>query len=242
MPHFFIPPENISANRFHISGKEVHYLLNVRRVKPGDTLELFDGTGKTYTARIDSADKNEISGVIINEALQVQGKIKIHLYQSVPKGERFDWLIEKCAELGINAVTPLVTARSIQKTFTEPKLQRWQRLSLASSQQSRRPDIMKVASPVNFLDAISAISREDINIIPWEGEDKTSIPQACSKLQSSSSVNIFIGPEGGFTMDEIEEAQKHGIIPVTMGNKILRAETAGILASAIALFLSREFS
>lgn len=241
MPHFFIPPENISEENFIISGEEVHHLINVRRCKIGSIINIFDGTGKTYIARIDSVDNDEIKGVIINESLAHQVSVKIKLYQSVPKGDRFDWIVEKAAELGVHTIIPIICERSVLKEISDNKIDRWRRVSNAACQQCKRADLMNIEKPVNFISVVDSLRPEEFNIIPWEAEETKSIENEFIKRMPISNANIIIGPEGGFSINEIKIAQQNGVIPVTLGKRILRVETASLLSVVLVLNVSGEY-
>lgn len=249
MPHFFIPPQNITGTKFTLQGTEAHHLVKVRRVKSGEELRLFDGTGKTYLARIDNILKNEITGTILKQEKTPQVKVKLKIFQSVPKGERCDWLIEKLSELGVNCFVPMITERSAVKQVQPAKIDRWRRLSIAATKQCSRPDIMEVQGPVDFRQAVESVknpaaksgsAKKCVSLIPWESEQTCSIKDALS--QKFTECIIFIGPEGGFTAREIKLAVDAGIIPVTLGPRILRTETAGLLSVILALNIFDEFN
>ncbi|MBN1622362.1 MAG: 16S rRNA (uracil(1498)-N(3))-methyltransferase [Endomicrobiales bacterium] len=249
MPHFFIPPKNIKQSSFVIEGAEAHHLTNVRRVKKGDEIRLFDGTGKSYLVCIENVDKLKVSGRIIKEEELKPTRIKLNVYQSVPKGERFDWLVEKFTEIGVSKLFPLITERSVVKKVPESKQKRWERLSLSSSQQCLRQDIMEISTPIEFNAAVKNISSDAFNIIPWEGasninkgwEPLYGALSSKAEVTKLTQANIFIGPEGGFTMDEIKLAEKSGIIPVSLGQRILRVETAGLVSAILVLNGFGEF-
>jgi 16S rRNA (uracil1498-N3)-methyltransferase len=241
MPHYFIPSKSIVNGRFTVAGEEAHHLIDVRRVKPGDEINLFDGSGTNYTARVESVRDGELSGAIISETQSHVPAVKINLYQSVPKGERLDWLVEKAAELGVNSLVPIEAQRSIVKGISANKLDRWRRLSQAASKQCGRSDLMAVTDPMQLSDALQAVSGKALNIIPWESENAVSINGLKNEITSSQEVNIFIGPEGGFTLREIEGARSHGVIPVTLGARILRVETASLLSAVLVLAIVGEF-
>lgn len=240
MPHFFIPPANIHGKLFTFTGPEVHHLLDVRRCAPGDVLHLFDGTGKTYVGKVEQATREAISGTIIESGASSLPLVKVHLYQAVPKGDRFDWLVEKAAELGITNITPLVTERSVVKDISAAKQERWKRLALAACQQCSRPDILTVGAPELFAAAVTTVKDTGVSIIPWEGEDTRTLEEALQSLPGAR-VNVFIGPEGGFSLNEVDLAGKAGIAAVTLGPRILRVETAGLLASILVLNAAGEF-
>lgn len=241
MPHYFIPSESIVNGHFTVSGQEARHLITVRRVKPGDEINLFDGSGANYTARVEAVRDGELSGTIIGETQSHKPAISINLYQSVPKGERLDWLVEKAAELGVNSIIPIEAQRSVVKGISANKLDRWRRLSQAASKQCGRSDIMAVYDPMQISDALQAVSGKALNIIPWESENAKSISGLAKDIASAKIVNIFIGPEGGFTIREIDRAREHWIIPVTLGARILRVETAALLSAALVMAVSGEY-
>ncbi|MFH1369313.1 MAG: RsmE family RNA methyltransferase [Elusimicrobiota bacterium] len=241
MPHFFVPSKNIKNGRFVLKGEEALHILRVMRLKPGGNMQLFDGEGKIYSAEIESAAKDGLSGRILSENQSCQVKTKINLFQAVPKGERMDWLVEKVAELGIGKITPIITERSVIREIAAQKIERWKRLSQAASKQCGRADLMIIEKPLIFAEAIEGIPKDAASIIPWEAEGARAVNDIAVQLRGSNSINIFIGPEGGFTFGEIESAKNAGILPVTLGSRILRVETAGIVSAVLVLNVSGEF-
>jgi 16S rRNA (uracil1498-N3)-methyltransferase len=242
MPHFFVPPKNIVDGTFILTGPEAHHLATVRRCQPGSTLQLFDGTGKTYVGTVKTVSHNELSGTVVLEKETPGPKADIRLYNAVPKGDRFDWLVEKAAELGVTALIPIITERSVVKDISSAKVDRWNRLSLAASQQSGRRDIMQVSAPTPFDAAVGSVISPAVGVIPWEGEEARTLREIPSLSQAGTAVSIFIGPEGGFSSQEIGRAVNSAIIPVTLGQNILRVETAGILATVLVMNLAGQYS
>ncbi|MEI8217560.1 MAG: RsmE family RNA methyltransferase, partial [Elusimicrobiota bacterium] len=163
------------------------------------------------------------------------------LYNAVPKGERFDWLVEKAAELGVTALIPIITERSVVKDISSAKHDRWNRLSRAASEQSGRRDIMRVEAPILFDAALSQVVSSTVGVIPWEGEETTAMREILPRIHPGAAVAIFVGPEGGFTSQEIVRASSQSIMPVTLGKNILRVETAGILATILVMNLAGRY-
>ncbi len=211
MPHFYVPLENISENTFRITGEDVHYLVTVRRYSKGDKLKLFDGKGGTMIGVIDTVSKDEIKGTFIKTETNGTAAATINLYHAVPKGERFGWLIEKAAELGVAKIIPLITERSVIREASEPKFDRWERLAKAACQQCGRPGLMKIEKPVELKEAISCVAAQNMpstyNIIPWEAENTKTLREVFQGAEKAITANIFIGPEGGFSVKEIELAK-----------------------------------
>jgi 16S rRNA (uracil1498-N3)-methyltransferase len=235
MPHFYVNPKDIKEKTFLILGEQAHYVHNVRRSKPDDEIMIFDGLGNSYKAKISSINKNEIIGIIISSSYKMPNFI-VKLYTSIPKGNRFEWLIEKCAEIGISEIIPINAKRSITTSFSKNKLERYEKISIAASSQCGRNDIMKINNPLNFKTACknAILDKQFINILPWESENKIFLNDIFLK-SAFTGTNIFIGPEGGFENEEAEFAKSLGIKTITLGNNILRVETAAIVTSILIL-------
>jgi len=240
LPHFYINPSQIANGRFTLSGDEAHHLLRVLRVKPGEHIALFDGEGRQYSALIERADSRSIEGIIESQITALPPLINVHLYCCVPKGGRFDWLVEKCAEIGVSAITPIISGRSAFVDITDEKINRWRRLSLSAGKQCGRAQIMPINSCLNFNDALRLLPPASIGLLPWEGEESTAIND--TSVKAGSLVAVFIGPEGGFSTQEVDSARYANVLPVTLGQSILRVETAAIIASVIVLNAAGQFS
>jgi len=247
MPHFYVKPENIKGNTFTINGEQAHYLANVRRFKVDDEIMIFDGAGNSYKAKITSINKNAIAGNILFSLYNKISNPIIRLHTSMPKNSRFEWLIEKCAEIGVYEIALINTKRSINTGFSKNKLKRYEKISTAASSQCGRNDIMKINEPVDFKTACknAATDKHFINILPWENENNSRnnifINNILEKKARYKGVNIFIGPEGGFENAEIKLAKSLDFQTVTLGNNILRVETAAIVASALILNFTRFY-
>ena len=235
MPHFYVNPKDIKDKSFVIENEQFHYLSTVRRFSAGDEINIFDGLGNSYKARIDNIDRTTMKGTILSSKTFVLPKIKVSLYTAIPKGERFDWLIEKAGEIGISKIVPVIYLRSVVKELSENKIERYKKISISASSQSWRADIMPVDNPVKFNEAAEKVSREKdtLNVLPWESEENKKILSLLNENKYVKNINIFIGPEGGFDKTEIDVALKNNFKTVTLGKNILRVETAAIVASSI---------
>jgi 16S rRNA (uracil1498-N3)-methyltransferase len=235
MPHFYLNPNNIDGEIFFIDGEDFHYLINVRRFKINDEIMLFDGLGKSFRGRILEISKDKLAGKIISFSYKPQGKI-VNLWTAIPKGDRFEWLIEKACELGIAALFPIIAARNVQTSFSENKKRRLKKIALSACSQCGRSDIMEIADPIDLKAAFKNAADMDnfTNVLSWEGEERLSLAELFGR-EKIESANVFIGPEGGFENDEIDLAKSLNFITVTLGENILRVETAAIAASVLAL-------
>ncbi len=236
MHRFFIPPEWIDGSCVTLRGEVAHRISRVLRLSPGDEIMALDDSGCGYRVKLSSFEKDRIQGHV--EAVEHgtgEPATKITLYQGLLKGSKFQWVLQKGTEVGISAFAPVVCARSVASSedrWTMEKSRRWQKIIDEAAEQSGRSVLPRLADPVTFADACREAT--GASIIPWEEEPSRGIGTALGD-STPSQINLFIGPEGGFERGEIMTAQGCGIIPVTLGKRILRAETAG-LVSATAIF------
>jgi len=215
------------------------------RKKIGDVVFLFDGKGNEYEAEIVKINESQIEFKIISTTQKdIEIATKINLYQSIPKFKKFDFIIEKATELGVSKIIPVISERTQYSIPSESrnfsKLSRWQKIALSASKQSGRSVITEISAIKNFKDALESLSidsEKSLSIIPWECEENTNLKNILRTMnQEIRTINLFIGPEGGFSSSEINIAQKCGVIPVSLGKRILRTETAPIFVISNILY------
>ncbi len=233
MYQFFVEPENIIGNRIVITGDDVNHIKNVLRMKVGEEIAVSNGVdGKEYRCEIESIG-NEVTcklRFIKEDGLELSSQI--YLFQGLPKSEKMEFVIQKAVELGAYEIIPVATKRSVVKLDAKKainKISRWQEIAHAAAKQSKRRIIPKVESVMTMKQAIDFTSDFDLVIIPYElaeGMEKTR--RVIESVKPGQKIGIFIGPEGGFEEEEISAAVEKGIIPITLGKRILRTETAGL--------------
>jgi len=236
MHKFFVDKKNISDNIALITGGDVKHIYKVLRLKPGDNIIINDLNGEEYLGEISEIIK-ECVKVVIREKLDVNNEpsVKIHLFQGVPKSSKMDFIIQKCCEVGVNEFTPIQTKRTELDLKDIKKIDRWQRIALESSKQSKRSLIPKVNEAISFSIFLKQLANFSMIIVPYEEENSFGIKEL---LRGSyhASIALVIGPEGGFESEEIESLREIGANIVTLGKRILRTETAGMIASAFILY------
>lgn len=232
MHHFFIKPNQISNHIITVTGKDVFHIKNVLRMKPGDKITFSNGQNPAeyhslITEITDEAVKCELSYI------QESGHelpSRIYLYQSLAKAEKMEMIIQKAVELGVHEIIPVAAERSVVRLDEKKagaKIKRWQAVSEAAAKQSRRQTIPLIREVLNFPQAVKAAAGTDIKLIPYElADDINKTKEIINNLSAGQSIAVFIGPEGGFSNQEIKLAAEAGIIPLTMGKRILRCETA----------------
>ena len=239
MHRFFVPSECTNEDRVEVRGEAAHRIGRVLRLAPGSEIVLFDGSGMEYTVRLDSVGREQATGrILFSEKGRGEPAVKLVLYQGVMKGNKFDWTLQKGTELGVSSFVPMHCQRSVPKSRSEShsgRLSRWRKIVVEAAEQSGRAVIPEVGDPMSFRQACDALEcAQGLVVLPWEGEDSKSLSTAVSEAPDSKDAALLIGPEGGFDPEEVEYARGRGLAPVSLGRRILRAETAGI-AAVIAL-------
>lgn len=236
MSRFFVSAEQFIGGKVNIIGSDVNYITNVLRLKTGSFISVYDGRGKACLARIDDIEKNKVGCAVIEEfSAAPEPLIRITLVQGLPKGDKMETIIQKCTELGVSEFIPLNCQRSIVKIIREKvagKVSRWQKVALEASRQCRRSVVPKVKEPKELKEVLNSLPEGALSLLFWEKEDKYSLKD-CLRAASSINIFLFIGPEGGFTAEEVELAKEFGAIPVSLGPRILRTETAGPAVTSI---------
>ncbi len=246
MYRFFADPANIGERDIFIEGKDYNHIRNVLRMKAGDTVSVSDGeSDKEYRCHIEgfSEEKVHLKLDFIKEA-ELELPVKVTLFQGLPKSGKMDYIIEKCTELGVVKVVPVRTERSLTVLTgekAEKKTLHWQGKAEAAAKQSRRTLIPGISMPLSFKEAVEECGGYDYKIIPYElSKDFNKTRELLSGIPSGSKVAVFIGPEGGFSEDEIDLAVSQGFTPVTLGKRILRTETAALVVLSWLIYLFEE--
>ena len=234
MARFFVPAASLTAKRFTLEGSEARHALKVLRLKEGDEIDCFDGKDSAFRARIVSVSGTDrLSADILDARVPSRDvSASVTLCQALLKGPKWDWLIEKASEIGVDRLIPLHTRRTVvhETDRDARKLDRWQKIAVASAKQCGRERVMTIDAPVLFVDLWASKPDTALTLIPWEKEESTPL-----RMPEGKNVWILIGPEGGWDPAEIKLAEKHGARPVRLGPTLLRAETAGIVAATLAL-------
>lgn len=245
MHRFFVEPENINENNVVILDEEFHHLHHVLRLKVNDKILVCDNTGKEYTVVLQKISKFCAEGKIENCSISItEPKVKITLAQSIPKAKKMDFIIEKTIELGITQIVPLITHRSVVEIKNENfRYNRWLTISKNTAKQCQRAIIPKIEqiTSINELN----LKKYDLIIVPYEDEKNNNLKNLfTSKINWDNLKNIiiFIGPEGGFEKEEIMFLEKQKGISVSLGKRILKTETAGIVILSIILYQLGELS
>ncbi|OPJ55608.1 16S rRNA (uracil(1498)-N(3))-methyltransferase [Alkalithermobacter paradoxus] len=241
MDRFFVDINNINIDNKTciIEGEDVKHISKVLRCSVGDNLEICDKNNNEYICEITDIDKKNVFLKIVEKVdINRESKLKVKVYQGLPKGQKLDLIIQKLTEVGVSEIIPVVTKRSVAKIDDkkeDKKLERWERIIYEGAKQSKRGLIPKIKGPLTFKDALIDMKNNDINIVAYEKEDKLKLKDAL-KAQNINSIGIFVGPEGGFEEEEIDKLKESGVKCVGLGPRILRTETASIVLASIVMY------
>jgi 16S rRNA (uracil1498-N3)-methyltransferase len=229
MPRVFVPSERLSSERVVLDGEAHRHLAKVLRLEAGHSLVIFDGGGTEIDARVLSVGPRTIELVLGDRRAVSLATASITLLQAVPKGDRMDLIVQKATELGVAQIVPVVTGRSVVRP-SAMRSRRWQTIAQEAARQSGRADIPEVTEPLLLPEAVARAS-SGARFVLWEEEHGQSLRRALEG--GTREVTLLIGPEGGLAVGEVVEARTHGFVPVGLGPRILRVETAAIIAVAL---------
>ncbi|MHB8618573.1 MAG: RsmE family RNA methyltransferase [Chloroflexota bacterium] len=227
MHRFYVRLED---GRAHFQPDQLHQLRNVLRLREGDRLAVFDGSGREWVARLagDHAElETEVQG-------QVEPRIRLVLYQSLVRAPRLELVLQKGTELGVSAFVPFVSQRTVA---SGDHLGRWEAIVKEAAEQAGRRVTPAVCRPVSCEEAIRRAGGQEAALMPWEEAQGQRLADAYT---GADDVGLIVGPEGGFTAGEVELARRAGVATVTLGPRVLRSETAAIVAAALLLHLAGD--
>ena len=236
MERFFVDTSAIQGNVAAITGEDVAHIARVLRLKQGDEIRICDGQGFEYAARLTELNKQSVHAELFEKyAVHTEPAHAVTLYQGLPKAGKLELIIQKCVELGVTAIVPMVTERCVVKPGAdfEKKRARYQRVAYEAAKQSGRGIVPEV-KPLTMLPKIP-YGRHGLVLHAYEEEHARTLKQALQGT-TAQDIAILIGPEGGFTKEEVEQSGLNGAKTVTLGNRILRTETAGMAMLAMALY------
>jgi 16S rRNA (uracil1498-N3)-methyltransferase len=239
MRRVFVRPEAVEASRVRFDADEAHHLRRVLRLRPGTVVEATDGTGRLYRVRLAALEGADAWGTIVARAdPATESPCAITLAQALLKGDRMSWLVQKATELGVARIVPMETERVVARPTAGAagRHLRWERIAREAVKQCGRATVPTVDRPRAYADVVRQAAAHDAAWIFWEGGGQT-LPIAAAATGSPARLLLLVGPEGGFTAEETAEAQGVGARVVSLGPRILRAESAGLAAVALCQFL-----
>ena len=241
MNRFFVPKEWFDAVGVNIAEEAARQITSVLRLKLADRIIVLDNTGMEYEIAIDKISRDSVHGRIVGQEISHnEPDVKITLYQSLLKSDKFEYVLQKGTEMGVTTFVPVVSARCIVKKESAGKYARWQKIIQEAAEQSERAIIPELRITIPFAQACETVS--PLSVMLWEEETFQSLGKIMQKpeYKAIKTINLFIGPEGGYTDHEANHAREHGILTASLGKRILRADTAGIVAVSAIMYDRNE--
>lgn len=236
MARFYVSKPKIERGSLRIEGDEVRHIRRVLRLKVGDEISLFDGSGKEYEGTI--VEEGPLSvGIMVQSVFSSLGesRLEITLAQSLLKGEKMDYLIQKATELGIREIIPFFSSRSIpllERSKGLERHRRWEKIAIEASKQCGRGVLPRIDFIKDYTQMLQSASPDCLRLILWEREG-IGLKEVVGGSEGKEQIFFVVGPEGGLSQGEVEDARGRGFIPVTLGKRILRAETASLCLLSI---------
>lgn len=237
MHRFFIP--QLYTAEMTIKDVDARHISKVLRMQPGDKLQIVSDDGVTAIAEIVSLQADSVVVKCLEKLAEShEPSVKITLAQGLAKGEKMDFIIQKAVEMGASSIVPVAMEHSVVRlegAKADKKVERWQKIAEAAAKQSKR-DIIPQVQPVQTIQQMLANNDLQHKIIAYECEDRLGLKTALQSCHNLQELLLIIGPEGGISEFELELARKNGAVPVSLGKRILRAETAGVVALSAILY------
>ena len=236
---FFAENENLKDDKIYIGGLDYNHIKNVLRLKPKDNIIVNIGNNMDYEAKITRLTNDYVEAEIIHSyQVETEPSVNISLFQAIPKGEKMEYIIQKAVEIGVVKIIPIITDRVIVKLDNKNvknKTERWQRISEQASKQNKRGIIPEVIAPLELKQSIELLKKHDLVVILYENESNNKLRDVLAKsIKSMKDIAILVGPEGGLANKELELLNEFEV--ASLGNRILRTETAGLVAATMILY------
>ncbi len=235
---FFVPPENLTQSKTLIVGEDVKHIKNVLRLKAGDDVIVCDGLGLECQATLEDINRDFVSARILKCEKKEIFSPEVVLFQAIPKAQKMDFIIQKTTELGVSEIYPLFTERTVTHFGGEKakeKAHRWKKIALEAAKQSQRITVPKVYEPLLLEESLKFLKLCDLILVFWEEESKNTLKDQI-KNTSFKKVGVVIGPEGGLSEKEVGFLTEVGGKTATLGERVLRTETASLVALALVFY------
>ena len=238
--YFYTPPDNIRGDKLLLPSSEARHAHCVLRCHVGDVITVVDGSGTEYEVSIQHLLKDRLEGSILGHRKSIrEPTAQIALAQALCRAAKFDTIVEKSTELGVQSLFPVITERSIRLTGTErleSRVHRWEKIAISAMKQSKRAILPQVTKPTPLKNIIASGQEYDLLLVAGGRERMQGIRDVVRRVGRVKSAMILVGPEGGFSSDEVERTLAAGFFPVSLGRRRLRSETAGPLAVSLVLY------
>jgi 16S rRNA (uracil1498-N3)-methyltransferase len=222
-----------------MSGSDAHKIISVLRKRDGEEIDVIDSAAQRFTATLSIDGRSVRATLGQRTSTKSASVLNVTVAQGVPKGQKMDFVVEKLTELGVAAIVPLRSERTVVADVSANKVDRWRRLAKTAAQQCGRDDIPRIDEPIAFAVLLDSFSQYDAVLFPWELAERAPLRERLPQLvRGVQRVLVVIGPEGGFSHAEADAAQRAGAHVISLGSRILRTETAPLVALALLHYLT----
>ncbi len=238
-PRIYVSPLAEGTSDIELADDTTRYLRNVLRLGPGDEVLFFDGTGWEYRGVIDRFDdRGGIARIVAWQRIPLEIPVRITLAQGLPKGDKMEFIVQKATELGVARIIPFRSSRTVPRRTEERaarRLERWRRIAAEAAEQCGRGDVPEIAETLSFRDALDAAGEKPVKILFWEAERSCSLREIMKGSEARQATEFFlvVGPEGGLSEEEVLIARQSGFLTASLGQLVLRVETAALAILAI---------
>jgi 16S rRNA (uracil1498-N3)-methyltransferase len=237
---FFIPASSFAGEQVRLSREQAYQIAHVLRLKVGDTVTVLDGRGQEYDVTLTAVSSSETVGQIAGQRRAAgEPGVEVTLFQSLLARDKFEWVLQKATEVGVAQVVPVLTERSLVRVKRQEssKLDRWRRILTEAAEQSHRGRIPRLEQVCTFPEAIARLRDFDRCLIAAPFHEAAALRSTLRGLAGpEASIALLVGPEGGFTPAELTLARTRGAVPISLGPRVLRTETAAVVAAALVLY------
>ena len=236
MPSFLVRPEDVESGTLVLRDAEAQHLVRARRHRAGDEIDVIDGRGRFYRARITSTERGAVHcDVLACEEEVGESRVRLSLAPALTKGQRFDFVVEKATEVGVAHIAPVLTQRGIVRPRSENRLERWQRLAQAAAKQCGRSRLPTICRPEPLAAVFGRLKEQSDVVLMATPSGSEGALRPCLAGRRATRVGLLVGPEGGFSPAEQLHAQEAGAEVFCWGRRALRADTASIVLAALVL-------
>lgn len=242
--YFYVEPKNVNKNILKIEGEEAKHICQVLRKGEGEIIEVVDGEGIKYQVLITNTGRDWVQGKILAQIRKENEPLThLTLAQGLIKGVRMDFLVEKITEIGVSSIIPLITEKSVVKLEKDKReimrLNRWKKIAISGMKQSLRSKLPEIQIPILFQELLAKVKEYDLALIACQTKRSIRlrrIKRIIDAKKRLKNILLLVGSESGFTQEELDLALKTGVIPISLGPRRLRSETAGIVFSSLLLY------
>ena len=247
MQRYFVTPDNLLEDKAIVRGDDAHHLMRVMRAQPGDKVVVSDGVRRECLAEVVELYKENVLLKLLEERpMSGEPSVDVWIAQSLPKGDKLETVIQKGTEIGATAFLPFASARTVVQYDAKKeakRVERWRKIAKEAAEQAHRSKVPDVRDAMRWSDLLETAERAQLALFCYEKENGRQLKDALREAGLETGrgpVLVIVGPEGGFTEEEAAEAERRGCVPVGLGRRILRTETAGLVAAACILYESGE--